>query len=157
MDRWAKRAQKSWFMLLTSVQNGLKRDLHCIAYCQTAGFSKEILRNSWVILEVLSPANSRIVYHCYHCIISTMQTNLVNYRKFSAARSFPNNFSSYYFRKFSEDGNLRVKSYYETEVLELPAFSFQTAHNWTEVAVFSAKHLECRGRDAKHRYRDPLS
>ena len=45
VDMRAKRAEKFWFMLLRSAQNGLKRD-PIISYYPTTGFSKEILWNS---------------------------------------------------------------------------------------------------------------
>ena len=80
--------------------------------------------------------------------------NSIHYRKFSEASSCPNTTPlpprSIIF--VSDDGNLPVKYRPNTEVLELPALSFQTAHNRVEgageVTVSSTKCLECRSRES---------
>ena len=93
----------------------------------------------------------KYLYHCIISIVKEIRFIIGNFLK-QAAAPIPPPPPSYYLRKFSDDGNLPVKYRPKTEVLELPALSFQIAHNRVEgageVTVSSTKCLECRSRES---------
>ena len=91
-------------------------------------------------------------YHCIISIVKEIRFIIGNFLKQAAAPIPPPPPPPGSIIFVSDDGNLPVKYRPKTEVLELPALSFQTAHNRVEgageVTVSSTKCLECRSRES---------